>query len=61
MILRDLMSDKRMYESVKSTPSSMDKPSAQALEYILDLFSISVILTLKKILGHNIFVPVGNE
>ena len=50
MTQRDLMTEIGVYETVKSTPSSMDDPSAHFLEYISYLLSISVDFTLKDIL-----------
>ena len=44
------------YDTVKSTPSRMDYPYAHVLEYISYWLSISVVFTLKDILGLSIFV-----
>ena len=61
MIQREIMPATGVYETVKSNPSSMDDSSAHVLEYSSYWFSISVILTLKDILGLSIFVSSGNE
>ena len=41
---------------MESTPSSMDDPSVHVLEYRSYLFSVSVVFTLKDILGQSNFV-----
>ena len=46
---------------MKSTPSSMDDPSAHVHEYISYWLSISVVFSLKYILGISIFVSGGNK
>ena len=60
-ILRYLMLSKGTCKTLKSTPSIMDDPSAQVLEYRSYWFSNSVVLTLKNIPGWNIFLSGGNE
>ena len=49
------------YDTVKSTPSDMDDPSAHVLECKSYLLSISVVFTLKYILRRSIFVSFGIE
>ena len=58
---RDIMPATGTYETLNSSPSIMDYPSARALEYRSYWFSISVVFTLKDILGWSIFVSGGNE
>ena len=48
-------------DTVKSTTSSMDDPSANVLEYISYLFSTSVVFTLKDIMELGIFVSGGSD
>ena len=55
------MPDTGTYDIVKSTPSRMDDPSAHILEYRSYQLSISVVFTLKDILGMSIFVFGGNK
>ena len=61
MIQRERMPDTGAYDTLKSTPSMIDYPSAHVLEYILYLLSMSVFLTVNYILGWIIFVSSGNE
>ena len=49
------------YDTVKSNTSSMDDTYAHVLYYISYLFSMSVVLTLKYILGLSIFVSDGRK
>ena len=49
------------YDALKSTPSSMDYSYAHFLEYRSYLLSMSVVFTLKYILGPSIFVSGGNK
>ena len=49
------------YDTVKSNPSIMDDPSAHVMEYISYWLSVSVVFTLKDILGLSIFVFGGNK
>ena len=49
------------HETVKSTLSIMDNIFAQVIEYISYWLSISVVLTLKEILGCNMFVSGCNK
>ena len=56
MIWREIIAETGVYETVKSTPSSMDDPSVHVLEYRSYLFSVSVVFTLKDILGQSNFV-----
>ena len=48
-------------DTVKSTPSRTDDPSVYVLEYISFWLSMSVVLTLKDILGMSIFVYCGSK
>ena len=58
----ELMPETGAYETMKSAPSIMDDPSAHVLEYMSYLLSMSVVLTLKDILGQSILclVEVNN-
>ena len=47
--------------TVKSTPSRTDDPSVYVIEYISFWLSMSVVLTLKEILGMSIFVYCGSK
>ena len=58
---RDRMPDTGAYDTVESTPSSMDDTSAHVLDYIPYLLSISVVFALKDILGLSIFLFGGNK
>ena len=58
---RGLMPATGAYDKVKSAPSSMDDPSAHFIEYKLYWLSMSVVFTLKYILGLSIFVFGGNK
>ena len=51
MIWRDVMPTTCAYDTLKSNAWSMDDPSAHVLEYRSYWLSISVVLTLKDILG----------
>ena len=61
MIWRERIEETGVYETVKSTPSSMYDPYLHILKYRSYLNSISVVFTLKDILGQSIFVSNGNE
>ena len=61
MILRDLLPATGAYENVKSSTSIINNPHALVLEYILQSLSISVVFTLKQIMGRNIFVSDNNK
>ena len=61
MIQRDIMPETSEYETVNSTPSSMDDPSVNFLKYGSYLFSISIVLTLKEIIGRSFFSGSRNE
>ena len=58
MIRREKIPANGAYDTVKSTPSIMIDPSAHVLEYKLSLFSMSVVFTLKPILGISILYLV---
>ena len=49
------------YETVKSTTSSIYDTSSHVMEYRSYYLSMSVVFTLKYILGRSIFVSGGNE
>ena len=49
------------YDTVNSTPSSMDDSSEHFLEYISYWFSMSVVFTLIYIIGLSIFVFGGSK
>ena len=49
------------YNTLKSTPSSMDYPYANVIEYRSYWLSMSFIFTLKDIMGLSIFVFGGNK
>ena len=49
------------YDKVNSTPSIMDYPYAHVCEYMSYLLSMSVVFTLKYILGLIIFVSCGSK
>ena len=61
MMQRNPMPSTGSYDTVKLTPSSMDDPSAHFIEYRSYLLSMSVIFTLKDILGMSIFVLDDNK
>ena len=54
----DLMPSTGVYDTVKSSPSIMDDPSAHVLECKSYLLSMSVVFTLKYILRRSIFVSL---
>ena len=58
---RELMPSIVSYDTLNSTPSSMDDPYAHVLEYRSYWLSISVFYNLKYMLGLSIFVFGGNE
>ena len=58
---RESMLVSSVYDTVKSNPSSMHDPSQHVMEYISKWFSMSVVFTLKDILGKSIFVYVVSE
>ena len=49
------------YDTVNSTPSIMDDPYSHVLYYISYWLSMSVVFTLKYILGLIIFVSGGSD
>ena len=57
----DLMLVTDVYDSVNYTPSIMYDSSAQVLEQRLYSLSISMVSTLKDILGRNVFVSGVNK
>ena len=61
IIQRERMPDTGAYDTLNSTPSSMDYSSEHFLEYISYWFSMSVVFTLTDILGLSIFVSGGNR
>ena len=58
---REQMTVTGAYDKLKSTPSIMDDLSAYILEYISYSLSMSVVFTLKYILGMSIFVSNDSE
>ena len=58
---RERMPATGAYDTVKSTTSSMNDQSENVLEYKAYWLSISVVFTLKDILGQSIFVFGGNK
>ena len=61
MVQRERMSATSEYDSVKPTPSSMYDTSAHVIEYKTYWLSMSVVFTIKDILGLSIFVFGGNN
>ena len=61
MTQRERMPYTGAYDTVKSTTSSMDYPYDHVMDYISYLFSMSVFLTLKYILGLSILVSGDNK
>ena len=61
IILRERMTATVAYDTVKSISLSVDDPSAHVLEYIYYWLLISVVFTLKDILGMSIFVSGGSK
>ena len=61
MIQRGRISATGVYDTVNSTPSSMDYIFSHFMEYISYLLSISNVFTLKNVLGLIIFVSGGNK
>ena len=59
MIWRDVMPTTCAYDTLKSNAWSMDDPSAHVLEYRSYWFSMSVVFTLKYILGWGILCTVA--
>ena len=57
----DLMPSTGDYDTLNSSPSRMDDPSAHVLECKSYLLSMSVVFTLKYILRRSIFVSFGIE
>ena len=58
MMQRYIIPATNVYETVKSKTSSMDYPYAHVLEYSSYGLSISVLLTLKYILGWSILISI---
>ena len=61
MMQREQIPDTGAYDTLKSTPSRMDDPSARVFDHKSYLLSMSVIFTLKYILGLSIFIFGGNK
>ena len=61
IIRRGRMPATGAYYTVKSTTSSMDCPSTHVLEYRSYWLSMSVVFTLKDIMGLSIFVSGGSK
>ena len=61
IIRRGQMPDTGAYDTVNSSPSSMYDPYAHVLEYISYWLSISVVFTLKHIMGLSISVSGGSK
>ena len=58
---REQMLDAVEYDTVKSNSSNMDDPSSHVLGYESYWLSMSVVFTLKDIMGMSIFVYGGNK
>ena len=61
MMWRERIPANSLYDTVESTPSIIDDQFSHVLEYESCWFSISVVFTLKYILGLSIFVFGGND
>ena len=61
MIQIEQIPENGVYETAESTTSRMDDPYEHVMEYISYWFSMSVVFTLKDILGRSILVSGDSE